>query len=134
MLNKTIFILPFAFSAMMVQPEIPLKELELEARGPVEIIEILPAVVTAYTSSRDETDADPFTTASGERAGLGIVACPARYEFGTAVEINGEEYICDDRMHKRFREQDRFDIWVETKAEAKEWGIKKLEVEIKTTI
>lgn len=86
------------------------------------------ATVTAYTSSVDETDSTPFETASGARTRDGIVACPARYEFGTRVLIEGVEYVCEDRMHARFG--DRFDVWMNTKSEAFSFGKKVVEVTI----
>lgn len=86
------------------------------------------ATVTAYTSSVDETDDTPFETASGTRARAGIVACPMRYAFGTRVLIQGQEYICEDRMHSRFG--DRFDVWMHSKAEAFEFGKKRVKVAI----
>ena len=88
------------------------------------------ATVTAYTSSVGETDDTPFITASGERTGSGILACPARYEFGTKIIIEGEEYVCKDRMNKRYREGDYFDIWVESKEVAFNWGRQDVEVEV----
>jgi len=92
--------------------------------------EIFVATITAYTSSVDETDDTPFITASGERTGSGILACPARYEFGTKIIIEGEEYVCKDRMNKRYREGDYFDIWVESKEVAFNWGRQDVEVEV----
>ena len=88
------------------------------------------AQVTAYTSSVDETDDTPFITASGARTGHGVIACPSKYAFGTVVEIEGRRFTCEDRMNKRYRETERFDIWMETKSEAYAWGIKTLEVKI----
>lgn len=86
------------------------------------------AIVTAYTSSVDETDSRPFENASGTRPGPGSVACPVRYAFGTRVLIKGQEYTCDDRMHQRF--SDRFDVWMYSKAEAFEFGKKRVEVAV----
>jgi 3D (Asp-Asp-Asp) domain-containing protein len=86
------------------------------------------ATVTAYTSSVDETDSTPFENAAGTRPGPGSVACPMRYAFGTRVLIAGQEYTCDDRMHSRFGE--RFDIWMHSKAQAFEFGKKRVEVAI----
>lgn len=88
------------------------------------------AIVTAYTSSVDETDDTPFITASGERTQIGTIACPSKYDFGTVVVIEGRQYKCSDRMNKRYRDQERFDVWVLTKAEAFEWGIKELNIKI----
>jgi 3D (Asp-Asp-Asp) domain-containing protein len=91
---------------------------------------VVTATITAYTSSPDETDADPFIAASGKRVHNRMAACPARYPFGTIVVINGREYRCEDRMNSRYRNQQRFDIWMETKDEARQWGIRTLEVKV----
>jgi 3D (Asp-Asp-Asp) domain-containing protein len=87
------------------------------------------ATVTAYTSSEDETDSTPFENASGTRPARGSVACPRTLAFGTQVVIDGKTYTCDDRMHSKYA--DRFDVWVESKAEAFEWGRRELAVVIK---
>ena len=89
------------------------------------------ATITAYTSSVDETDDTPFETASGSRTRDGIVACPPKYEFGTKIYIKGKEYLCEDRMNRRYHDQERFDMWIETKAEAFDWGVRELLVEVK---
>jgi len=96
-------------------------------------LEIIHARVTAYTSSPDETWGDPTITASGAKTGPGVAACPASIPFGTTVIIEEKEYQCEDRTAERFRE-DTFDIWMETKDEAFQWGVKKLFVVVKTTV
>jgi len=88
------------------------------------------ATVTAYTSSTDETDENPNENASGGVPGEGSLACPSKYPFGTQLRINGKVYTCDDRMNKRYRHTERFDIWMPTKAEARKWGKKELTVTI----
>lgn len=94
---------------------------------------IVLAHVTAYTSSTDETDEDPHTTASGTKPERGTLACPSKYDFGTVVTIKGKTYICEDRMNARYRNSERFDMWVPTKSEAYRWGKQKLQVEVKET-
>lgn len=88
------------------------------------------ATVTAYTSSVDETDEDPFITASGSTVRHGTLACPSKYEFGTVIEIEGVRYICEDRMNKRYRQTERFDVWKVTKQDAFAWGNKKLSIKV----
>lgn len=89
-----------------------------------------PALVTAYTSSRDETDSTPFETASGTHTHDGTLACPAKYPFGTKVQIAGQMYTCEDRMNARFAADEHFDMWVHTKAEAFAWGAQNINVVI----
>lgn len=88
------------------------------------------AVVTAYTSSKGETDSRPFETASGERVKPGTLACPSKLAFGTVVEINGQQYTCLDRMNKRYRNVEAYDVWVESKAVAYEWGRQMLPIKV----
>lgn len=86
------------------------------------------AIITAYSSSPNETDDTPFITASGRRVFDGVVACPRRYPFGTRFKIGGRAYTCWDRLHYRF--DDRFDIWMATKSQALQFGFRKLVVEV----
>ena len=84
------------------------------------------ATITAYSSSVDECDDTPFITASGTRTRLGVIACPVYYKFGEIFKIDGEYYICEDRMSTKYPH--RFDIWFPSKQEAKEFGIKIKEI------
>ena len=92
------------------------------------ISDTIKATITAYTSSVDETDDTPFITASGVRTRRGIIACPSKYKFGTQIVIEGRQFICEDRMNPRYWDENRFDVWVETKHEAFNWGVRELEV------
>lgn len=78
------------------------------------------AMVTAYTSSPDETNGNPFITASGEKTRDGIVANNC-LEFGEKVEIDGGVFEVQDRMSVKYG-CEYFDIWMENKQEAKEFG------------
>lgn len=88
------------------------------------------AQVTAYTSSVEETDDTPFITASGSTTKDGILACPPKYKFGTIIEIENKKFICQDRMNRRYHNQERFDIWFESKDLAYNWGLKELEIKV----
>ena len=96
----------------------------------IEVRETFVAEVSAYTNAVDETDSDNNITASGKIAEGNIVACPIRFKFGTTVEINGKIFVCEDRMNSRYRHGDYFDILVETKTEAFEWGRRNVEVKV----
>lgn len=86
------------------------------------------AVITAYSSSPDETWGDPFITASGRRVAEGVVACPRRLPFGTKVRIGARTYTCWDRLHPKY--DDRFDIWKPSKEDALQFGRRRLLVEV----
>ena len=99
----------------------------IEIRNPPIRSELV--VVTGYSSEVGQTDDSPEITASQKRVRVGFIACPRKLKFGTIVEIEGKEYVCEDRMHGRF--DNRYDIWFPSTVEAREWGIKTLEVKIK---
>ncbi|MBI3896272.1 MAG: 3D domain-containing protein [Acidobacteria bacterium] len=86
------------------------------------------AIVTAYSSSPDETEGDPLITASGATVRKGIVACSRDYPFGTRFLIDGEVYECLDRLAPHY--DDRIDIWMPSKEEALEHGKKELLIKV----
>jgi 3D (Asp-Asp-Asp) domain-containing protein len=87
--------------------------------------------VTAYSSTVDQCDSSPFITASGSRVRDGIIATNA-LSFGTKVKfpsVFGDKvFVVEDRMNARY--SDRADIWFETREEAKQFGVKRLEMVI----
>ncbi len=91
---------------------------------------IVRAEVSAYSSSVNETDEDPFITASGTRVNHDTLACPGRLEFGTMVEIEGKMYVCEDRMNRRYRDRENYDIWVVSKEVAYQFGRKNLDIRV----
>ena len=109
---------------------IPGETITYVRQEPEPTYQVVTAQVSAYTSSKDETDVEPFITASGSKTGPGVLACPTRLEFGTKVEIDGKTYICLDRMNKRYRDKEVYDIWVPSKEVAYDWGRKTLEIKI----
>lgn len=84
-------------------------------------------LVTGYSSTVDQCDADPFTTASGKRVHTGTVAANF-LPFGTFVKFpdyfGDQIFVVEDRMAKRF--SDRVDVWFETRTEALQFGARKL--------
>ncbi len=86
-------------------------------------------MVTAYSSTPDQTDSTPFTTASGTRVRDGIIAANF-LKFGTKIKIpelfGNKIFIVEDRMHRRF---DKYvDVWFPNRSSALKFG--KQEVEI----
>lgn len=102
------------------------------------VIQDLPArrtvavMATAYTSSVDETDGDPWTTASGAKAGDGIIAANG-LAFGTRVRFpdhyGDKIFVVQDRMNPRYG-SNYVDLWMPSKSVAKEWGVRKVRMEI----
>jgi 3D (Asp-Asp-Asp) domain-containing protein len=86
----------------------------------------------AYTSSVNETDADPFTTAAGTQTRWGIIATNV-LPMGTKVKISGfgdQVFVVEDRMNARYNGTNTLDIWHPTKTEAYQWGRRQVEIEI----
>lgn len=88
-------------------------------------------VVTAYSSSPDETDSTPHITAAGTRTREGVVAANL-FPLGTRLKIpelfGDRVLVVEDRMHGRFTE--RLDVWMPSKWLALRFGKKQAEVEV----
>ncbi|MBU1102271.1 3D domain-containing protein, partial [Patescibacteria group bacterium] len=88
-------------------------------------------IVTAYSSTPDQTDSTPFITANGTYVYDGLVACNF-LSFHTKVkfpEIYGDKiFIVEDRMAKK--NSHKMDIWMPTREAALQFGVKKLAYEI----
>jgi 3D (Asp-Asp-Asp) domain-containing protein len=88
-------------------------------------------IVTAYSSTPDQTDSTPFTTASGTEVREGVVAANW-LPIGAYVrlpEIYGERIlVVEDRMHPK--NGHKLDVWMPTREAAKQFGVKRLLVEI----
>lgn len=82
-------------------------------------------LVTAYSSTYDQTDHTPFVTASGARVREGIVAVNF-LPFGTKLKfpsLYGDRvFIVEDRLARK--NSHKVDIWFPNRTEALEFGIK----------
>lgn len=88
------------------------------------------AIVTAYNAEISQTDDTPTIMASGKEVYDGAIACPIMYSFGTKVEIMGRTFTCEDRMAERFRRWQYYDIYMDDKQEALDFGKQILTVKI----
>ena len=87
------------------------------------------ARVSAYSSSPDETDDTPFITYSGTFVHYGTVAAPWRFPIGTSVFIPNYGWgVVEDRGG--LIDGQNFDVWMPSKWEAFEWGVKYLNITI----
>lgn len=103
------------------------------------IEKVMNVELTGYSSTVDQTNSQPFITASGYRVEDGIVAANF-LKFGTKIRI--PEYFGDkvftvrDRMNSRYSipknssYQGYVDIWFSTRQEARNFGRVKAEIEI----
>jgi len=89
-------------------------------------------VITAYSSTPEQTDDTPFITASGKTTKDGIIA-NNYLPFGTKIkipELYGEKvFIVEDRMSWR-KGNYHFDVWFPSYQEAKNFGVKRAVIEI----
>lgn len=88
-------------------------------------------LITAYSSTPDQTDSTPYLTASGSYVRIGVVAANF-LPFGTKIimpEIFGSQvFVVEDRLSKEYN--DRIDVWFNSKKEAIHFGQKIGKVEI----
>lgn len=86
-------------------------------------------VLTAYSSTPDQTDDTPFITASNKKVRDGIIAANF-LAFGTKVqipEIFGDKvFTVEDRMAKKHG--DKIDIWFSERRLAKRFGIQEANI------
>lgn len=88
--------------------------------------------ISAYSSTVDQCDGDPFTTASGSRVHEGTVANNC-LPFGTKLKFpdlfGDREFIVEDRMNSRYG-CDTFDIWMPDRGSALQIGRRSTTIEI----
>jgi 3D (Asp-Asp-Asp) domain-containing protein len=100
-----------------------------EARDVVKTVKV---IVTAYSSTPDQTDDTPFITASNKYVRDGIIASNL-LPFGTKVRIpklyGDKVFTVEDRMNKR-KGNYQIDIWMETHSLAVNFGAKTAEMEV----
>ena len=132
--TQIMFILPVD---QALSPTIPLAEVKpvpapIPPAPAFRVAKVRTLVMTAYSSTRDQTDGDPFTTASGQKVRDGIIAMNG-VPFGTKIRIpekfGDKVFVVQDRMSSRYGST-RADIWMKTRADAVQWGVRRVKVEI----
>lgn len=94
---------------------------------------VVAAVITAYSSTVDQCDDDPFIAASGKRVYDGMIAANF-LPLGTKVKIpslyGDKIFTVDDRMNARYG-YGRMDIWMDApRSVVNAFGVKRVDVEI----
>mgnify|MGYP001576943841 CR=1 FL=1 len=87
--------------------------------------------ITANSSTRDQTDDTPFITASGTHVRDGVVAAnflPIGTKIRFPTMYGNKVFIVEDRMNSRYTY--RVDIWMRTREEAKQFGLRNLPIEV----
>ena len=96
------------------------------------VVKTIKMVTTAYSSTPQQTDNDPYITAAGTWVRDGIVANNL-LSFGTKIripELYGDKvFVVEDRMNKK-KGYYHIDIWFPSYWEAKNFGAKLTYVEI----
>ncbi len=104
-----------------------------ESAGERNIVYKKRVIITAYSSTPDQTDSTPFITASNTRVRDGIVAANF-LPFGTQIKIpaiyGDKIFTVEDRM----KSNKKVDIWFPTRREALNFGAKIAEIEILETL
>ena len=96
-----------------------------------DIVETRNVSLTGYSSTTDQTNSEPFITASGEWVRDGIVATNS-LPFGTKIRVpqlfGDKIFTVQDRMNSRYT--DRVDIWFPSRQQARNFGLKYATIEI----
>lgn len=140
---KTLLISPFitflvvaAIISEMSLPQIVEAEPFFKTEPAYEVSKRVKMVVTAYSSTKEQTDNTPFITASGKEVAEGIVA-NNMLPFGTKIRIpqlyGDKVFVVEDRMHRR-KGKYHADIWFPEYSEAKEFGATITYVEVLKTL
>jgi len=113
---------------------------ELPTSSDREPVRTIWVVVTAYSSTPDQTDSTPCIAAKG------FDLCKAHAEFGEGntiaanflpinkqiklPELFGDKtFVVRDRMNERYG-YGRIDVWMPTREMAKEFGVKRVKMEV----
>jgi len=95
-------------------------------------VKTITVVITAYSSTPDQTDDTPFTTASGKDVADGIIA-NNMFPFGTKImipELYGDKvFTVEDRMNKK-KSDYHIDIWMADRTLAVNFGVKTATIEV----
>lgn len=101
---------------------------ECDLRGPSYTMTVS---ATAYNSLPEQTDSTPFITASGTHVRHGVLAANF-LPIGTKVKIpalyGDQVFVVEDRMNPRYTQ--RVDIWMESYDDARQFGVRTIEIEI----
>jgi len=94
---------------------------------------IVKTVITAYTSTVDQCDDDPFIAAWGDRVYDGMIAAnwlPRNTKVKIPSLFGDKIFTVADRMNARYG-YGRIDIWFDSsKGEARKFGVKRVDIEI----
>ena len=130
MMEETISVNDLALAS---EPEVIGNSLPLAAeKEPKQVIWV---TVTAYSSTPDQTDSTPCITANGFNVcdhNTEDVVAANFLPFGSKIKMpdyfGDKIFAVQDRMNARYYY--RVDVWMKSRAKAKEFGVRRLEIEI----
>ncbi len=122
----------YSQSAINIEPKVNAVMVEKETKEkPVKVSKTINTTITGYSSTVDQTNSEPFITASGYWVRDGIVATNF-LPFGTKIRIpeffGDKVFTVKDRMNRRHN--DRVDIWFSTRQQAINFGIQYTYIEV----
>lgn len=125
-------------AAVVAELPEPAAVTESEPAAPLELSTVTSLGVrtlTAYNSEPGQTDDTPCITANGFNVcehGIEDTVAANFLPFGTKIripELFGDRvFIVRDRMNKRY--QSRIDVWMLEKSDAKQFGVRRAQVEL----
>ena len=111
------------------------QENSLQSNSPLpepKVARTINVIITAYSSTPEQTDDTPFITAAGTTVRDGIIA-NNMLPFGTKIripELYGDKvFLVEDRMSRK-KGNYHFDIWFSSYREAKNFGAKLTHIEV----
>ncbi len=136
--NSIFSVIKGLFTTSTEQNDAPAGFPVAETRAPRKTVWV---IITAYSSTVDQCDSTPCITANGfdlcssyeERAVADTIAANFM-KFGTQVRLPdafGEQtFVVRDRMNSKYNGQNRIDVWMPTRELAKNFGVKRVKMEI----
>lgn len=124
-------------SVPTIDSQISQNEIDEPASQPagVTIKRTLTVTATAYSSTPDQTDSSPFTTSNGKQVYDGLIAANW-LPYGTKIRVpdmyGDKIFTVNDRMNRRY-DTGRLDVWMKSRGEAKQFGIRKIRIQIVET-
>ncbi len=103
-----------------------------EPASPEKVVGRIRVIVTAYSSTPEQTDDTPFITAAGTKVREGVIA-NNYLPFGTRIKIpelfGDQTFVVEDRMSWK-KGNYHFDVWLPSYQEALHFGAKNTLIEI----
>ena len=110
----------------------PISDIVKIDESSLKVVKKIKMIVTAYSSTPEQTDNTPFITASGKSVIDGIVA-NNMLPFGARIripELYGDKiFVVEDRMHQR-KGKYHLDVWLSEYLQARNFGAKITYIEV----